>query len=233
MTKRIFGAFTTWLASVRAAVLRFFKRSGGKSIDIHAVSAAKPLWVRLSNDLVDELRIIADAEFESVADKPKSQQVQFIEQALSHSRNLLVRIADDVQQHLQKLITQAVDAGKTPAEIESIIESYLDATGSENWQNRARTIAITEVNRMANAGTQAAGMAISDMESVRLNKKWVTRHDTKVRLDHKVTDGQVVPLHSNFDVNGTPMLYPLDPAAPAEQVVNCRCSMKILDTGRN
>lgn len=54
-------------------------------------------------------------------------------------------------------------------------------------------------------------------------KRWVTRHDDKVRETHRHADGDTVPLAEPFYVGGYPLMYPGERGAPPEIVINCRC----------
>ncbi|QDP45510.1 MuF-like minor capsid protein [Microbacterium phage FuzzBuster] len=54
-------------------------------------------------------------------------------------------------------------------------------------------------------------------------KRWVTRHDDKVRETHRHADGDTVALSEPFYVGGYPLMYPGQRGAPPEIVINCRC----------
>jgi uncharacterized protein with gpF-like domain len=54
-------------------------------------------------------------------------------------------------------------------------------------------------------------------------KMWVSQKDAVVRDDHFIADGQTVGIDEPFIVGGENMMYPDDPTASAEQVINCRC----------
>lgn len=54
-------------------------------------------------------------------------------------------------------------------------------------------------------------------------KRWVTRHDDKVRETHREVDGDTVPLPEPFYVGGYPLMYPGERGAPPSIVINCRC----------
>lgn len=56
-------------------------------------------------------------------------------------------------------------------------------------------------------------------------KRWVTRHDDRVRPTHRAAEGQTVPLASEFVVGGFVLAYPADPAGPAQETAGCRCSI--------
>jgi len=225
---KVFSALATWLAKVRQAVMSAWKVHRLRP-DPLAIQATKPIWIRLVDGLQEELRRAADLGFSEVANQAAPKNEQLIEQSLAASYHLMVGIPDEVQQEIQKEINDAVNAGDSPDRIAARVDALLDANGSQRWRNRARTIAATEIHRSANSGVQAAGMAISRLESVRLNKKWVTRHDNRVRITHVAADRQVVPLNSLFTVGTSRMLTPGDPTAPPEEVINCRCSMSIED----
>jgi predicted RNA binding protein YcfA (HicA-like mRNA interferase family) len=54
-------------------------------------------------------------------------------------------------------------------------------------------------------------------------KRWVSRHDERVRHTHMEANGQTVPVHSQFTVGGSRLSFPGDPLGPYEEIVNCRC----------
>lgn len=56
-------------------------------------------------------------------------------------------------------------------------------------------------------------------------KRWVTRHDAKVRATHVEAEGDTVPLDEHFIVGGYPLMYPGERGAPPALVINCRCTM--------
>lgn len=227
-SKKVFSALGTWLAAVRDAVRRSWLKIKGAP-DIHVVASTEPLWLRLLADLEGELKVIYNGEFVSVLGLDKTHQASLVDNILAESRINLARIPTEIQNDLQRLISSQVQAGKTPTDIEKAVNDFLDINGSENWPGRAKTIAVTEVHRMANAATQAAGIAIEGIEQTALKKTWIARHDDRVRRTHVEADGQSVPMNSVFHVGDSLMLYPGDPNAPAGEVVNCRCSMKIQD----
>lgn len=227
-TASVLNAFKTWLDAVRAAVRAAWQKLSGR-VDPHVVTTTLPLWERLMLGLEAELKIIAEKEFADVTQLPGAKSSQLIAQSLAETHRLLVRIPNEVQDQLQRLLSDAIQAGKTPAEIEAAVEDFLNVTGSENWAGRAKTIAVTEVHRMANAATQAAAIAISNMEQTGLDKTWIAHHDERTRPAHRNADGQTVGLYQPFVVGDSLMQYPGDPSAPAYQVINCRCSMKIKD----
>lgn len=54
-------------------------------------------------------------------------------------------------------------------------------------------------------------------------KRWVTKHDAKVRETHRHAEGQTTPLEEPFTVGGFPLMYPGERGGPASEIINCRC----------
>jgi len=98
-------------------------------------------------------------------------------------------------------------------------------------RSRAQTIARTETGIAATQGTLKAAEA---MEIDDLEKEWLSVQDSRVRddaqhADHKSMNGDRVALNEKFLVApGAEMDGPRDPGAPAEQVINCRCTVIII-----
>lgn len=226
LTAVVQAAVFRWLAAVRDAVREAFLKLSGR-VDIHAVAATQPLWDSLVGDLSKDLLAVAQQEYEAVGRGLDADETALIQQVVAASRRNLATLPGEVQNELSHVITSSVDAGKTPAQIEAAIDEFLSDTGSPNWPNRAKVIAVTEVHRMANAATYAAGVVTSGMQQQAMEKIWDSRDDDRTRPDHAAADGQVVPLNAMFQVGDSLMLYPGAPGAPAKQVVNCRCKMKI------
>ena len=67
-------------------------------------------------------------------------------------------------------------------------------------------------------------------KSVMLKKKrWVTRHDDRVRASHMSLDGQTVPIDKKFkSQSGASLMFPGDITAPLSEVINCRCSVEFV-----
>jgi hypothetical protein len=219
---KVFEALKTWLAKVRDAVMAAWNQHQAQP-NPAAVASTQPLWDRLLAGLEDELRKIAAGESSSL-------DQSFVDQQLQVTRSMLSGIPDEVQQLIHSEIATAVSQGDAPDAIARRIDLLLTATGSPRWKNRAKVIAVTELHRMANAATQAAAMTVQRLEhNGNMTKTWIAHRDERTREDHRNADEQTVPLNGAFRVGTSNMLYPGDPKAPAEQVVNCRCSMKIQD----
>ena len=78
-------------------------------------------------------------------------------------------------------------------------------------------IARTESNSLLNG----SATSVYKKEGVTM-KEWLTTLDSAARESHIEIDGEVVGIDGQFS-NG--LSYPGDPSGPAEEVVNCRCSI--------
>lgn len=88
------------------------------------------------------------------------------------------------------------------------------------WEVRANRIARTESTGAMSFGTLQALEAEGWTHKI-----WVSANDSRTRPEHVAAGGQVAPVSGFFDVGGVSMQMPGDPMAPAEQVVNCRCTI--------
>lgn len=174
---------------------------------------------------------IALGAWSEATDVPPVSRHAFVVAQLAQTQNFLVRIPDEIYNLVFAEINDGVNAGESVPAIAGRVDSVLATAGSERWANRARVIAITEVTRAYGAGTTAAGLEQSRVTGRVLQKRWRTEHDDRVRASHRAIDNVTLPLYQPFNVGGWPMLFPGDPMGPAEEVINCRCDLVIVDEG--
>jgi uncharacterized protein with gpF-like domain len=86
---------------------------------------------------------------------------------------------------------------------------------------RGRMIARTETHGAANFGATTAAKETG----LPLRKEWIAAEDERTRDSHVEANGQIVGQNDSFDVGGSSLQYPGDPAGPAEEVINCRCAL--------
>lgn len=86
-------------------------------------------------------------------------------------------------------------------------------------------IARTETTRIENLGRLNA-YEVGEKMGYTMAKVWVAVGDNRTRLAHKEADGQTVPINEPFIVHNEKLMYPGDPNGSAENVINCRCSMR-------
>lgn len=147
----------------------------------------------------------------------------FVQANLALTRNLLVRIPDEVHAIIVSKILNGTDAGKTVDQVATDVEGVLTYTGSENWDARAHVIAQTETTRHFSSSMLAHGLLVERQDGTPMQKTWETTTDGKERSSHHGADKQTRPLSQPFLVGGVSMMFPGDPNAPADEVCGCRC----------
>lgn len=119
-------------------------------------------------------------------------------------------------QHLQSTITQAAVSG---ASVEDIAKD-LRRVMSMNVRDAVR-VARTAMTGAENAGRVNAYQRAQSM-GIELEQMWLATLDGRTRPSHSELDGESVPVSSTFS-NGC--RFPGDPSGPAEEVMNCRCTL--------
>jgi len=94
---------------------------------------------------------------------------------------------------------------------------------------RATMIARTEIISASNMGSLAGAKSTG----LPVQKIWLSARDSFVRDSHLITDGQKRNMNQKFNVNGSPAVAPGDPALPANERVNCRCTLIYQVEGRD
>lgn len=224
---QVLAALTGWLAVVAAVVLApvaLFSLSPNPG----ALWSTLPLWEQQVDRLIQELSRIARRGWEAAAAQlgvnlPFNPADPLLLDQLARTRNLLVRIPDEIYRTMIYQLDQA--AGETPQQQADRINEILNITGSQNWPARARTIATTEVHRAYHFGALALAQRADASDRRELNKRWDARDDTKTRPAHGRADGQIAPVNQPFIVDWEALMAPGDPSGRPENVINCRCEM--------
>lgn len=137
-----------------------------------------------------------------------------------HGATFVQDINNTTRKDLMRILNKSSEAGISQEDVYNLlIKSNIPMI-------RAARIARTETTRAVNAGI-LLGAASLPYETM---KEWVTAEDEKVRtspFSHTKLHGTVIPLDSAFN-NGEDIRFPGDPLASAENVINCRCMLKIL-----
>lgn len=226
---------TRWLQRALDAVLAGFRRFG-IAPDPVSIYAAQPEWNRaVEESIIPALLPSARLGWNDVLPGSDSSLVStdsYVQGALALSQNLLVRIPEEVYNLVFAEITDGVNDGEGMREIAARIEGALSVTGSQRWPGRAQVIAVTEVNRAANAGAYAAGLQAERDEGVRMVKRWLTSDDRRVRDVHREVDGAEVAMQQPFHVGASLLMFPGDPIGLPHDVINCRCSIQIREARR-
>lgn len=96
---------------------------------------------------------------------------------------------------------------------------------------RAETIARTEALQGLHAGQRGAfDQAIEKglVQPDEIERQWDASGDGRTRDSHEAMNGQTVAFNEPYKTpDGIELLYPGDPSAPAEEIINCRCNETI------
>lgn len=138
----------------------------------------------------------------------------------------LQRFAEEVNDTtwdaLRATLAEGIDAGEGIGQLAERVDSVM----VDRIRSAKETIARTEVNTAANAGTQLSW----EQSGVVTGKEWIAALDSRTRPEHASAHGQVVGLNENFVVGGASGPHPGAMGA-ASHDINCRCSMvAVLDT---
>jgi len=130
---------------------------------------------------------------------------------------------DEVTEQLRTAREEGWTAHKTKRALSATL---IPKESSGRWDSRskyraavsriARTLATENWNLKVAGTLDTLGFEM---------KRWVSRHDARVRPTHTIAHGQTVRLEDRFIVGAARMLYPGDPTAPPGEVMNCRCTL--------
>jgi HK97 family phage portal protein len=113
-----------------------------------------------------------------------------------------------------QLLAHGVAEGESIPELRARIQKVF----AELSDYRATMIARTESVGGYNA---ASHMAALDAGATR--KTWLSTDDTRTRRTHRAAQGKSVAMNKRFEL--TESRWPCDPAAPANQSIQCRCAL--------
>lgn len=136
-----------------------------------------------------------------------------------------------------KLIADNKDIRWQKGQIQSVMtQSILQGESIPHMAQRvARTMgetnrkATTRYVRTAATGAQNAGRVDSykraEKMGIELEQEWLAVHDGRTRHEHRLLDGEHVPVGKPFIVEGEEIRFPGDPQAAGHLIWNCRCTL--------
>lgn len=142
------------------------------------------------------------------------------------TEHLLNAVGDRLAEAARRDLAAGVDAGEDIEQLRARLRETFTREAAQLGEGREELIARTEASRAWNASVLGAAEALEGPDRP-LVKQWRTRGDERVRADHARVDGQLRLLDESFTVGGVSMVAPGDPTAPASQVCNCRCVLKV------
>jgi len=215
-----FRALQRFLDRVRPSV-----RSGG-GVDPSRVSDHADFWTDQVNvEIVPTIGRTLGRVYRRIRGR-EPERDPFVADYLNRAGNRLVRLPDEVYALIVMAVEEGIRRGQGMDDIAAAVDEILTATASERWPNRARTVARTETMGAVNAGVyRSAVLTARDGGELAPMKLWLATEDNRTRRTHRDADGQRTLLESPFRVGGADLLFPGDPNGPAEEVINCRCTM--------
>lgn len=131
------------------------------------------------------------------------------------------QVTETTVQRVRDVVAESMREGVGVTEIAKRIRT--DAFGESVTLTRARTIARTETVGSMNEGRYTAATTSGVMQA----KRWLSQQDGRVRPSHE--DAASEGWLGIDDRFGNGLLYPHEPGAPADEVIQCRCSVLFSD----
>jgi SPP1 gp7 family putative phage head morphogenesis protein len=226
------GALMTALNAVLERTAKHIDPSG----PVQSSNIMRTFWKGKVNGLVDKLeavvidaadrtRMLLQSHVDTMDTRPAltadafvipSPVELFAEIYLRSRRGFLMDLGTDAWNIVRGELIAGMNDGEGIGELRSRVMSVADVA-----QPRAERIARTEVVGATNAG------AIEQVRASKLDstKTWLATNDKRTRKSHRDVDGTTVRLDETFLVGGVRMDRPHDPTAPADEVIQCRCTL--------
>jgi hypothetical protein len=216
-----FRSMTRFLDRVRPSVTR----AGG--VDAARVSDHTGFWTsEVDNEILPEVEGILGQAWRRVTAAGNPPTDPWTSRYLNEAGNRLRNMPDEVYALIVAEVERGIREGLALDRVRDEIDVILTASGSERWPNRAMTVARTETIGAVNAGVyRGAQLEAEQRGDVAPFKQWISTEDPRTRPTHVAADKQRTLLSEPFRVGGAPLLFPGDPRGPAQEVINCRCSL--------
>lgn len=150
---------------------------------------------------------------------------------LSTVANRMVRTPDSVFDLVSSQIAKGANLGESIPELADRVDEVLSTTRTERWPNRATVVARTETLSALNTGRADAFSAVAEELGEPFEKMWLSTIDGRTRPTHRRADQQRVPVDGTFTVGGAALRRPGDPLGPGKEVIQCRCTILLLEPG--
>jgi hypothetical protein len=218
MYKAWWGSFSDWLVQVQRSVM------AGEQPDPNGVWSQEPDWQdRMAAFIQGPVRDTIGLAYERLLGPGYQFDARpAVTTHLAQVRNRMVRTPETVYDTIAATIARGAGNGDSIPTIASRVSTVLTATGTEEWRNRATTVARTETISALGAGRADAHAAVAEVLGPDgLEQQWLSTLDARTRLHHAAADGLRTPVGQPFVVGGEPLMYPGDPAGSASNVINC------------
>lgn len=193
--------------------------------DRQILELMQPLWMAVLEDYGESVlrSLVRESERSGETGEEKAPAVEFdmsdprVLEFLTERGRKIVAVNETTRQAIVGAIGEGEAAGEGIAAISTRIRQVFEQAS----RLRSTTIARTELLSASNEGSLDGAR----QSGVAERKVWLATDDTRTRDTHAVSDGQTVPVEQPFDIGGTPLMFPGDPAGPAKETIQCRCTM--------
>lgn len=216
-----FRSMTRFLDKVRPAVVT------EERIDPGRVSDQQQFWTeQVDVEILPTVSsVLADA-WRRVTSAGNPPTDPWTSTYLNEVGNRLSNMPNEVYGLIVAEVERGITEGRSLDRVQAEIRVLLTASGTDRWENRAWTVARTETIGAVNAGVfRAAELDAQQRGDVAPFKVWISTDDKLTRPTHVAADKQRTLLSEPFRVGGAQLLFPGDPRGPANEVINCRCSL--------
>lgn len=135
-------------------------------------------------------------------------------------RRRITSIAETTRNQIVAAVARGYADGLAQDGVASMIMDAIPAISNM----RSAMIARTETHGAANFGALEAARETG----ITLRREWLSAEDDRTRPSHAEANGQTVGMDEPFTVGDASLMYPGDPNGPAEEVINCRCSVAFI-----
>lgn len=212
-----------------------------EAISLYFASGAATNWQRqftlpLNNLMTEWINDLNDEFGQEFSAADLLGQEWFNEYTIKFAQSINANTEEAVRRLIEQGVNEGWSIPTTKKNLETMFQQWMagDLTPEAfGWlearmpEFRRELIARTETLRAANT----VGYRLYGEWGVE-EHEWLSAHDDRVRhppnsnFDHVAADGEIVKIGTPFVRTGEPMLYPLDPAGSAGNVINCRCTTR-------
>jgi hypothetical protein len=216
-----FRGVSRFLDRVRKPVLR-----DGR-IDPGRVSDHTGFWTDVVNtEVLPEVEGVLASAWRRVTAAGDPPTDPYVASYLNAVGNRMSNTPDEVYGLIVAATERGIQEGRSLQRVRDAVQEILTASGTPYWRNRAMTVARTETIGAVNAGIFRGAVQEAEVRGDPAPfKQWISTMDSRTRPTHRAADKQRTLLSEPFQVGGAQLLFPGDPRGPANEVINCRCSM--------
>lgn len=222
-----------WIAFVKE-LKTFFKQNNtfdGLLIDVESWSEKwNTALFEYQKEAFATAYLVFNSEFENLIEehKLKIKQVDLrdiiddqsmldaLNENLTNINNKTKALTSDKLSKLNSITNDLITSGATVTEIQTALDDAMFEFASNS---------LTVARTAAGGAYSAARFQMLQLNGV-YEHAWQSANDSEVRDSHKKEHGNIVIVGVPFPTTG--LLYPLDSNGPVAEIVNCRCTTKII-----